>query len=206
MDVRLQVDKNVSKSFTPFTKFTANESEIRDIHRSFAPDLSLADLAVQFQELQQCNELPKSNPHTVRQNIVKADNEQYYQNVSVMLGWILVCKPYSANCETVISLYNKVKLIFRSSLKHQMMSDYLYINMPPQCSFDLSPATFQWMLQKQESKMRKVKKELKRSQEGEILNAFEYFSVNVFSKCNWSDFNNPNYEFFQSNIRQIWSI
>ena len=55
MDIRLQVDKNVSKSFTPFTKFTPNENKIRDIHRSIAPDLSLADLAVEFQELQQCN-------------------------------------------------------------------------------------------------------------------------------------------------------
>ena len=133
MDIRLQVDKNVSKSFTPFTKFTANENEIRDIHRSIAPDLSLADLAVEFQELQQCNELPKTNPHTVLQNIVNGGNEQYYRNVSVVLGRILVCKPHSADCERVISLYNKVKSICRSSLKRQTMSDYLYINMnmPP---------------------------------------------------------------------------
>ena len=90
MDTRLQVDKNVSRSFTPFTKFTANENEIKDIDHSIAPDISLADLAVEFQELQQCNELPKSNPHTVLQNIVKADNKQYYQNMSVVLSRILV--------------------------------------------------------------------------------------------------------------------
>ena len=47
----------------------------------------------------------------------------------------------------VISLYNKVKSICRSSLKCQTMSDYLYINMnmPPLCSFDPRPATLQWM-------------------------------------------------------------
>ena len=100
MDTRLQIDKNVnvSKSFTAFTKFAANENEIRDIHHSIAPDLSLADLAVEFQELQQRDELPKSKPHTVLQNIVKADNEHYYQNVSVVLGRILVCKPHSVDC------------------------------------------------------------------------------------------------------------
>ena len=143
MDIRLQVDKNVSKSFTPFTKFTANENEIRDIHRSIAPDLSLADLAVEYQELQ----LPKTNPHTVLQNIVSAGNEQYYQNATVVLGRILVCKPHSADCERVILLYNKVKSICRSFLKRQTMSDYLYINMnmPPLCSFDPRPATLQWM-------------------------------------------------------------
>ena len=147
MDISLQVDRNVSKSFTPFTKFTVNENEIRDIHRSIAPDLSLADLAVEFQELQQCNELQKTNPHTVLQDIVNGGNEQYYQNVSVVLGRILVCKQHSADCERVISLYNKVKSICRSSLKRQTMSDYLYINMnmPPLCSFDPRPATLRWM-------------------------------------------------------------
>ena len=150
MVIRLQVDKNVSKSFTPFTKFTANENEIRDIHRSIAPDLSLADVAVEFKELQQCNELPKTNPHTVLQNIVNAGNEQYYQKVSVVLGRILVCKPHSVDCKRVISLYNKVKSICRSSLKRQTMSDYLYINMnmPPLCSFDPRPATLQWMVER----------------------------------------------------------
>ena len=126
MDIRLQVDKNFSKRFTPFTKFTANENEIRDTHRSIAPDISLADLAVEFQELQQCNELPKTNPHTVLQNIVNAGNEQYYQNVSAVLGRVLVCKPHSADCERVISLY-------------------INMNMPPLCSFDPRPATLQWM-------------------------------------------------------------
>ena len=61
--MRLRVDKNTSKYFTPFIKFTANE--IKDVHQSITPDLSLANLAIQYQELQQCNELPKGNPHTV---------------------------------------------------------------------------------------------------------------------------------------------
>ena len=108
MDKRLQVDRKTSKAFTPFTKFTATEDEIRDVHQSIAPDLSLANLAIQFQELQDCNEIPKDNPHTVLQSIVKGDEEQYYANVSVVLGRILVCKPHSADCERVISLYNKV--------------------------------------------------------------------------------------------------
>ena len=125
MDRRLQIDKNVnvSKSFTAFTKFAANENEIRDIYHSIAPDLSLADLAVEFQELQQRDALPKSKPHTVLQNIVKADNEHYYQNVSVGLGRILVCKPHSVDCERVISLHNKMKSTCSSSLKRQTMSD-----------------------------------------------------------------------------------
>ncbi|CAB4031786.1 E3 SUMO- ligase KIAA1586-like isoform X3 [Paramuricea clavata] len=122
MDTRLKVDKNTSKSFTPFIKFTANEDEIRDVHQSIAPDLSLANLAIQYQELQQCNEIPKGNPHTVLQSIVEADEEvgeQHYANVS--------------------------------SLKRQTMSDYLYIhiNMPPLSTFDPQPATLQWMDEKE---------------------------------------------------------
>ena len=149
MDKRLQVDRNTSKAFTPFTKFTATEDEIRDVHQSIAPDLSLANLAIQFQELQDCNEIPKGNPHTVLQSIVKGDEEQYYANVSVVLGRILVCKPHSADCERVISLYNKVKLTCRSSLKRQTMSDYIHMNMPPLSDLDPRPETFRWMDEKE---------------------------------------------------------
>jgi hypothetical protein len=151
MDQRRQVDKNASKAFSSFTKFTANEDDLRDIQRSVAPDLSLANLAIQFQELQDCDEIPKENPHTVLHSIVKGDQEQYYETVSVVLGRILACKPYSADCERVISLYNKVKSTCRSSLKCQTMSDYLYIhmNMPPLSAFDPRPATLKWMNEKE---------------------------------------------------------
>ena len=37
IDIRIQVDKNVSKSFTSFTKFTANKNEIRDITAPLLP-------------------------------------------------------------------------------------------------------------------------------------------------------------------------
>jgi hypothetical protein len=86
-------------------------------------------LAIQYQELQHCNEIPKG----------------------IVLGRILVCKPHSADCERVISLYNKVKSTCTSSLKRQTMSDYLYIhiNMPPLSNFDPRPATLQWMDEKE---------------------------------------------------------
>ena len=38
VDKRLQVDRNASKSFTPFVKIMAKEDEKKEVHRSIAPD------------------------------------------------------------------------------------------------------------------------------------------------------------------------
>ena len=52
IDKRLEVDRNASKAFTPFTKFISTEEEIKSVHQPFAPDLELANLAIEFQDLQ----------------------------------------------------------------------------------------------------------------------------------------------------------
>ena len=80
------------------------------------------------------------------QTIVK-EGEKQYENLSIVLGRILICKPHSADCERVISLYNKIKFTCRSSLQQQTISDYLYINMnmPPLCDFDSRPAIIRWL-------------------------------------------------------------
>jgi len=146
IDQRLEVDRNTSKYFTRFIKFSATDEEIRDVHRSIAPDLDLASLAIERKELQNCKEIPKDNPYTVLQSILKGGKEEY-DNLAVVLGRILVCKPHSADCEQVISKYNKVKSTCRASFDRQTVSDYLYINMnmPPLCEYDPRPAVLRWI-------------------------------------------------------------
>ena len=106
-------------------------------------------MAIQYQDLQDSVEIPKDNPYNVLQTIVKGGEKQY-ENLSIVLGRILVCKPHSADCERVISLYNKIKSTCRSSLQRQTISDYLYINMnmPPLCDFDPRPAIMRWLDEK----------------------------------------------------------
>ena len=86
----------------------ATEDEIKEVHRSIAPDLDLANVAIQHQDLQDCAEMQKANPFSMRQNMLQAATDEY-SDVYVFLGRILACKPLSAHCERVISLSNKIK-------------------------------------------------------------------------------------------------
>ena len=72
----------------------------------------------------------------------KKQNVKYKKCVSILLSRILVCKPHSADCERLISAYNKLKTQARSSLSRSTLSDYLYvhINMPELCNFNPRPA------------------------------------------------------------------
>ena len=68
VDKRLQVDRNAFKSFTPFFKIMATEDEIKEVHRSIAPDFDLANVAIQYQDLQDCAEMQKADPFSMLQN------------------------------------------------------------------------------------------------------------------------------------------
>ena len=57
VDKRLQVDRNASKSFIPFVKIMAKEDEIKEVYRSIAPDLDLAN--VQSFSIRICKIVPK---------------------------------------------------------------------------------------------------------------------------------------------------
>ena len=60
------MDRNASKSFTPFVKITATEVII-EVHRSIAPELDLANVAIQYQDLQDCAEIQKADPFSILQ-------------------------------------------------------------------------------------------------------------------------------------------
>ena len=146
---RLQVDRNASKSFTPIVKITATENEIKKVHRSIAPNLDLANVAIHYQDLQDCAEIQKADPFSMLQKMVQGARDEY-SDVCVVLGCILACKPHSADCERVISLYKKIKSGCRSSFKRQTFSNYLciHINLPQLCDFDPRPAALRWMEEK----------------------------------------------------------
>ena len=103
IDKRLEVGRNPSKSFTPFVKIMATEDEIKEVHRSIAPDLDLANVAIQYQDLQDYAEMQKADPFSMLQNMLQGARDEY-SDVCVVLGRILACKPHSADCERVISL------------------------------------------------------------------------------------------------------
>eukprot|EP00795_Rhopilema_esculentum_P003754 gene3754-15035_t len=75
----------------------ATEDEIKEFHRSIAPDLDLANVALQYQDLQDCAEMPKADPFSMLQNMLQGARDEY-SDVCVVLGRILACKPHSADC------------------------------------------------------------------------------------------------------------
>ena len=170
LDDRLDIDQKASKAFSLFTNFSALEEDIRDVHKSIAPDLDLANLAIQYQDVQDSATLCKDNPYILLQNLLKKHKEEY-EDLSVVLGRILVCKPHSADCERIISLYNIVKSADRSLLNRQTISDYLYINMnmPLVSDFDPRPAVLHWL----DEKNRRVRETPKAGQQNWFAKVFD---------------------------------
>ena len=127
----------------------ATEDEIKEVHRSIASDLGLSNVSIQYQDRQVCAEMQKADPFSMQQNMLQGARDEY-SDVCVVLGRILACKPHSADCERIISFYNKIKSTCRSSFKRQTMSVYLYIhmNMLQLCDFDPRPAALRWMEEK----------------------------------------------------------
>eukprot|EP00795_Rhopilema_esculentum_P008999 gene8999-16642_t len=95
VDKRLQVDRNASKSFTPFVKIMATEDEIKEVHRSIAPDLDLANVAIQYQDLQYCAEMQKADPFQHAAKHATRSKGNYYcliAKVDLNLVYTFVCE------------------------------------------------------------------------------------------------------------------
>ena len=93
----------------PFIKLTATEDEIREVHHSIAPEMDLANLALQYQDMQCCDEFHNTNDFNMLQSMLQRAKKEYHE-VSVVLGPIHVSKPHSADSERLISLYSKMNM------------------------------------------------------------------------------------------------
>lgn len=97
---------------------------------------------------------PAATARALLRNLCRNTTDSESSEISplaVALSRILVCKPHSADCERLISAYNRLKTSARSSLDRQTISDYMYIhvNMPPLVQFDPRPAVLYWLTDKQ---------------------------------------------------------
>lgn len=90
--------------------------------------------------------------NTARSVLQKLCNSNILDGISpsplaITLSRILVCKPQSADCERIISAYNRLKTNLKCNLARQTISDYLYVymNMPTLSEFDVRPAVLAWV-------------------------------------------------------------
>ena len=83
-----------------------------------------------------CRPRPKC-AREVLKHLCTADNAT--SSLATVLSRILVCKPHSANCERLISAYNRLKSV-DSDKQLAIIILYINVNMPVLCNFDPRPA------------------------------------------------------------------
>ena len=127
-------DRCVS-SMSAFIKFAGTDDDIREVHRTVCPDVELAELADEFKDVQQGMTV-SSDESTVSarkmlpilcKQIAKADSldsETGPLALALALSRILVCKPHSADCERLISAYNRLKTDLRSTIDVETINNY----------------------------------------------------------------------------------
>ena len=177
MMTRLSFDTNLEQcidSMQAFTTFSAKPQDIRNVHKVLMPDFNLASFADEYSDIQLHLEEKKSatEPKSARAVLQYLTREARASTceknitspVAVALARILVCKPHSADCERLISAYNRLKTANRSSLNRKTISEYLYVNvnMPKLCDFDPMPAVVMWLNDK-ERRNREVTKASKQA-------------------------------------------
>ena len=139
MEKRLDIDDRAKDNFRSFVKLKANENDVREIHTLVAPDLDLRSLADQYNDIQESDISKDGNPKALLKQLCR---QEHYKEVAQVMARILVCKPHSADCERLVSVYSNLKTSTRSRLLRETISNYLYVNMnmPVLTMFDPRPA------------------------------------------------------------------
>jgi len=152
MTSRLKLSGNLAAcgdSLRAFCSFTASADDIRAVWQVFSPDVDLAYLADQYDDIQRTVPKPNDPRHVLRKLLVVSSSDECSTTteLSTTLARILVCKPHSADCERLISAYNRLKSAYRCSLDQETIGNYLYVhtNMPPLSGFDPRPAVLHWL-------------------------------------------------------------
>lgn len=133
LDSRFEADDAYVKSIEPFINFNAN-TNIEDIHAQIAPDLSLPNLSLQFEDI-------ASNPNvyenlSVTEIIVKlcktTESMQNFKELITVFARIAAATPHSADVERNISADHRLKSNLRTSMNLETENKYLYVhyNMP----------------------------------------------------------------------------
>lgn len=146
---RFPLDKDLIDIVQPFIKF-AKEADIRQIHKIFGADLSLANLNFEYMELVQlkiCNEL--SLIDEIKQLILHNDSSKY-DCILIILCRIKACTPQSADTERAIKANNLIKTAFRTRLNLDTENKYMYVyfNMPALKKWDPRKAVGAWLNEK----------------------------------------------------------
>lgn len=143
METRFETDEAFVKLIDPFINFDT-KADIEAIHAKIAPDLSLPNLSLQFQDIASDSKLYDglSLLETI-EKLCKTDESKKNFNVLItVLARIAALTPHSADIERSISADHRLKSKLRTSMSLETENKYLYIhyNMPVVNQWDPSTA------------------------------------------------------------------
>lgn len=127
---RFKIDDELFEIIDPFVKFESS-TDIEAIHSRLAPDLELASLSLQFQDISNNLDLIKEKSlNEVICHLSQTDaSRESYKELRILLARIAACTPHSADVERCISANNILKTKNRTHLSIETECKYLYIRM-----------------------------------------------------------------------------
>lgn len=151
MDVRFKIDEEITRYVEPFIKCSASADDIRNVHKIFAPDLSLSTLNLQYNSVVHM-QLWTNEPLSKKiKDLVTHEDSSTFDHVSTVFCRIQSCTPQSADVERCVKMNNLLKTSSRSSLSLETENRYLFINynMPPLKNWNPRKAILFWMREKE---------------------------------------------------------
>lgn len=128
---RFQVDQSLLRLIAPFVTFK-READVVAVHRAIAPDLSLANLSHQFEEILLDLESSRFDEMNLSEILLRLrkthESRANFKEVSIVLARIAACTPNSADVERSISKDNLLKTKLRSSMNISTENVYMFIN------------------------------------------------------------------------------
>lgn len=129
---RFEVEENLLKKITPFIIFSP-DTNIEEVHSTLAPDLSLPNLYMQFNDFTNVDSMKDMSLNEIIVKLCKtAESRDTNKELITVLARIAACTPHSADVERMISANNRLKTKLRSSISIETENKYINIhtNMP----------------------------------------------------------------------------
>lgn len=135
LDERFATDEVYFKTIEPFINFDKSAvADIKQLHDLVAPDLSLPNLHLQFEDVSNDPDMFRNlSLHEIITKLSKtAESQEHYKELITTLARIAACTPHSADVERCISAHIQLKTKLRSRISLETEIKYLYIrwNMP----------------------------------------------------------------------------
>lgn len=148
---RFQIDDELFEKIEPFLNFDKN-ANVEEIHSLLAPDLSLLDLSLQFQDVVNTPAITKDTglKEIIAKLTKNSASRESYSELIVVLSRIAACTPHSADVERCISNNSALKTKLRSKISVETENRYMHIhdNMPDLCEWNPTAAVKWFMADK----------------------------------------------------------